>query len=608
MNEIRSSQILTTYGPGALVDFPDSAVIVSGLDDWRYDGKLPKPVVHEERLLAKLRQVTQNPALTLRLPPALHDKEDAEHSHVVAWEFPSWFLVQRIVRSNKGYKRRKLIHKSKIEKGKFLDPDTGKKEHVVPVRFVRSCIRGHIDDIEWLPFVHQSDEPCHRQLWMEERDTSGNLDEVFVVCDCGKERSMAQAARREMKALGRCNGRRPWLGTHSKESCEEHTRLLLRGASNSYFPQLISVISLPKSVDVLETKVRNLWDDFLSDVETEADLAKVMNKPTPKSELANVPMARILETIFRIRGGGENPADKPVKEAEFDTLAATTEHTGVDDEPDGDFHARALPKADWSAPWMEPVARVVMVHRLREVVAQVGFTRFEAAAPETTGELDLNVKPAPLSREQDWLPAAENRGEGIFLQFRADAIQAWLDRPEVAARGHTLMQGFERWRQERKSMSGQEPTRPFAGLPYILLHSLSHLLITTLSLECGYPASSLRERIYAPSHDGKMAGRYGILIMTASSDAEGTLGGLVLAGREIRRVMRNALHAAFLCSNDPVCSGHDPATQEHRPLSGSACHGCLLISETSCEQRNEFLDRALLVPTIDTLGAEFFNL
>jgi len=35
-SEVRSSQLLTTFGPGAMMDLPDGSVIVGGLDNWRY--------------------------------------------------------------------------------------------------------------------------------------------------------------------------------------------------------------------------------------------------------------------------------------------------------------------------------------------------------------------------------------------------------------------------------------------------------------------------------------------------------------------------------------------------------------------------------------------
>jgi hypothetical protein len=134
-----------------------------------------------------------------------------------------------------------------------------------------------------------------------------------------------------------------------------------------------------------------------------------------------------------------------------------------------------------------------------------------------------------------------------------------------------------------------------------MLHSLSHLLITTVALDCGYAASSIRERIYVGD-----AGS-GILLYTASPDAEGTLGGLVEAADRIGDYLRQALDLGRLCANDPVCAHHQPDNQEEdRFLLGAACHGCVLLSESSCEKRNDFLDRALVIPTVDEGDAAFF--
>jgi hypothetical protein len=246
---------------------------------------------------------------------------------------------------------------------------------------------------------------------------------------------------------------------------------------------------------------------------------------------------------------------------------------------------------------MQPIERVVLVHRLREVVALVGFTRFEALAPDIEGEFEIGVRRASLARETTWLPAIENKGEGVFLYVRRAAIEAWMARADVQARGRQLAAGFERWQQEHLGTH-----RQFPGLPYIMLHSFAHLLITAVSLECGYPASSLRERIYAVPGVG-----YGVLLYTGTTDAEGTLGGLIQVGRRLHEHVRTALEMGELCSNDPVCSQHYPQNpHESRFLHGAACHGCLLIAETSCEQHNDFLDRALVVPTVDNLGVQFF--
>jgi hypothetical protein len=356
----------------------------------------------------------------------------------------------------------------------------------------------------------------------------------------------------------------------------------------------MSVISIPDLRSPVDDVVRALWDDFLCDVDTLSELVKCRKKPTPALRLAGIDDAAVLASIIRVRSGSLGP-DRSVKEVEYEALADARDEIGSDT-PEGDFFARTLARAEWDAPWTQVIDRVVLVHRLREVVAQVGFTRFESGGTDIQGELNLNVQRAPLALGISWLPAIENRGEGVFLQINPEAIADWLEKPAVKARGAILLGGFSAWKAEHGASF-----REFPGLPYYLLHTLSHLLMTAISLECGYPASSLRERIYT------LPGRYGILIYTGSNDSEGTLGGLIMAGREIRRHLRRALEMGALCSNDPVCAFHEPSRHDQQPLLGSACHGCLLVSETSCEQRNEFLDRALLVATIDSHGEEFFS-
>jgi hypothetical protein len=133
-----------------------------------------------------------------------------------------------------------------------------------------------------------------------------------------------------------------------------------------------------------------------------------------------------------------------------------------------------------------------------------------------------------------------------------------------------------------------------------MLHSLSHLLLTAISLECGYAASAIRERIYcqAPGVPGEppMAA---VMLSTGTTGSEGTLGGLVEEGRQLRHHLREAWDLGRLCSNDPVCAAHDPSSaSSDRRTEGAACHGCLYIAECSCERFNRYLDRALVVPTI----------
>lgn len=125
------------------------------------------------------------------------------------------------------------------------------------------------------------------------------------------------------------------------------------------------------------------------------------------------------------------------------------------------------------------------------------------------------------------------------------------------------------------------------------MHTVSHLLIREIALECGYSSASIRERIYV----GEPGRRYaGVLLSTAASDSEGTLGGLVALGDRIhlQRLLDQALASAGRCSTDPLCAEHLPAAPSDT-LHGAACHACLFDSETSCEANNRWLDRAVVV-------------
>ena len=174
-------------------------------------------------------------------------------------------------------------------------------------------------------------------------------------------------------------------------------------------------------------------------------------------------------------------------------------------------------------------------------------------------------------------------------------VAAPRPRPGPPRRAPGRAQGLEKDRKSKQE---------FPGGPYLLLHTLSHLLIQSLALRCGYPASSIRERIYTNSTNG----RHGILLYTASPDAEGTLGGLVQQARHLEDHLTDALAMGALCSNDPICAHHNPAESlEQRWLHGAACHSCALIAETSCEMRNDHLDRALVVPVIGLEDAAFFQ-
>ena len=587
--QIRRSQVITSYGPGALIDLPQDSAIVGGLDTW------PKPSdlddIKEPRLERKVRNLTGVPAPRFYAPPAESTDPSQPVRGIGVWRFPEWFVVQEGGEGDTRELSRRLVPRKALDqRGRF----DGRE--VVATRFVRACPRGHVDDLDWWYFVHGAKVACKRQLRLDERSTGGDLTDLIVRCECGKERSLSEATLLEINPLGYCPGARPWLGRNANEDCCERSRLLIRTASNAYFPQVVSVLSLPDRGSAVEQVVRDLWDD-LSIVENPDDLSFVKKKPRNAEALAAFSDEEVLEAIDEIRTG--RGGERPVKQVELEAILAAPEGFGEDVPADPDFHARRLPDRLWRRLDVSAgVAAVIQLHRLREVRALTGFSRFEAAMPDIDGEYDLDVEPPQLAMEPGWFPATENRGEGIFLQLSSEAVRHWLSRIEVRRRLEQLENGHRRWISERKL------ERSFPGGPYLLLHTLSHLIIQSLAMRCGYPASSIRERVYADYS----AGKYGLLLYTASADAEGTLGGLVQQGRYIEDHLVQALRMSELCSNDPICAQHEPGESiEGRLLHGAACHGCTLVAETSCEMRNDYLDRALVVPVVGVPDAAFFR-
>jgi hypothetical protein len=242
---------------------------------------------------------------------------------------------------------------------------------------------------------------------------------------------------------------------------------------------------------------------------------------------------------------------------------------------------------------------VLLLERLREVNALLGFTRVES--PEE-GAGDEAAPRAPLGRSApSWVPATQVHGEGIFIRFDSAILQTWADKAAVKAADERLRQGHRGWRHKRNL----DPEEGYPGIRYVMLHTLTHMLIRELALECGYNAASIRERIYADVEDGN--DQAGFLIYTAAADSDGTLGGLVELGKpeNLGRLLRQALERAHICASDPLCSEHDPSKDQS--LHGAACHACSFVSETSCERGNRHLDRSLVVPTLENPDAAFFE-
>jgi hypothetical protein len=180
------------------------------------------------------------------------------------------------------------------------------------------------------------------------------------------------ALNAQARTLGSCRGRRPWLGRYSDERCGELSRLLTRTASNAYFPQTVSVISIPDARSEVEDTVRALWSSYFTAVIAKEQIAIFRLIPRVAEAITKFSDDEIWKAIQEVRSGSRET--RFIKDVEFDALTTSKEEIG-NDVPDGTFYARALPPYVWAAPWMTNIEKVVLVQRLREVVAQVGFTR-----------------------------------------------------------------------------------------------------------------------------------------------------------------------------------------------------------------------------------------
>ncbi|MGH2549419.1 MAG: DrmB family protein, partial [Thermomicrobiales bacterium] len=424
----------------------------------------------------------------------------------------------------------------------------------IPVRFMRACSNGHLSDFPWVDYVHKGLTTCPARLRLREHGVTGEAARIVVQClTCEANRYLGEAFGVDTDPLiTKCDGYHPHLGDHDDEPCPKQARTISLGASNAWFGASYSVISLPDGDSELAQLVGKRWDDLrhfssensLSDA-LFLDAMKAFRVYGGQTVWDAIERKRAMEAV-------PEPGVIELRPPEWDALTATPLPNGID------FAARSERPEPGDADWLE---RIVLVDRLRLVQSLIGFTRLEAPDdPDSLGD-DL-IDKAPLRRSPlTWAPATEARGEGIFLQLREETLQIWLKGPGVQAVGAR----FRRAHNGDLERRGIDPAkRPVPTMRYILLHTLSHVLMREISLECGYAAASLAERIYSAEPEDDYGPMAGILILTSSADSEGTLGGLVRLGKPgyLSWHLKQALAAASDCASDPYCSEHEPSADD----------------------------------------------
>ena len=607
VGEVRPSQLLHTFGVGAIIDLPNLSVMVMGLDDW---SPAYATEIGEERLLAAVQLHLGPQVKSLRMPPLAPEGMDNPFDGsaligVPVATFPRWMLCPycRLLAPRDSDLFQLKSDPMRPDRARYVHANCAKPgapPTVLPARFLVACERGHLDDFPWHYFVHQGTSACTGAIRLRELGISGEAADIIVQCDaCGAQRRMSDAFGEEgTQAMPACRGRRPHLRDFAEQGCPQPMKAILLGASNSWFGLTLAALAVPTAVDTLSQQVEAHWL-ILEKVTSPAVLAafRAIGQLQPFLQVSD---DALWDAIERKRNGGSPAAAeaRTLKAPEWRVLIHPARAPRL---PDFQIRAVAPPPT-----YAHLIRQVVLAEKLREVSACVGFTRITSPGDFAESGDVADEHRAPLSRKNPtWVPAVEVRGEGIFLEFDETAIQAWCARPAVAAFERDAFVAHRRWRRARRI---PDPQAGFPGVRYMLLHSFAHALIRQVALACGYAVASIRERIYAlapTDEDGPMAG---VLLYTAAADSEGTLGGLVSLGtaQPLERHITAALDAMRLCASDPLCAEHTPL-MEPQTLHGAACHACLFAPETSCERGNTYLDRSLLIPTVDRVGLSFFD-
>ena len=621
---VRASQAVLQYGVGAMVDFRDRTLMTAAPEYW--GGSVSR--IRDERL-EKILHVDYfgKPG----------DKDDVKFAEGISYvRFPEWYFCPSC-RRFKPIGEWVTEYRAKSPKKAEEDPHMIQTmkcpkcfQELVVARIITACQEGHIDDFPWVKWVHCQNfggpkEICSRPELTITTSSSASegLEGLTLKClNCGAAASLRGAfdpgkfeeldKKTDFRYNFRCAGKHPWK--HKTDSCKstEYPKVLQRGSSSVYFPVTESSLVIPPYSSIVTNKI----DESAAYAEYKAVIASYLSTPGITAETIEL-LHNSQTQVYAQRIAQETaiPFDKVVgvlkrknaapDDGEYSTASvkyraeeyeAITGETVIEAEDYGEFYREGVDISAYNLPFLKSIS---LIHKVREVQALVGFTRLKPV--DSTDAPGSQAVIVPVKEpDTKWYPAYDVRGEGIFIEFDSSSINNWRSENQFLAERVALLND-----NYKKSFIGENHPREITG-KFLLLHTISHLLIKQLSFECGYGIASLKERIYcSEAADGKeMAG---ILIYTACGDSEGTLGGLVRQGRSdtFPSIFNKAIENARTCSNDPVCSLSQG--QGRDSLNLAACYSCTLIPETSCEEFNCFLDRGVVVGTFDNPNLGFFQ-
>ncbi|MGE3728686.1 MAG: DrmB family protein [Candidatus Sericytochromatia bacterium] len=607
VGEIRPSQLLFTYGMGSLLNLPNYSAVILGVDSW--EERLATPV-QEERLLQVVRQRLGEQVRFLSVPPADPEQTTGGYGRsksnigLPLALFPQYMVCQacRRLAPVDGTLFKFKEHRFYAHEDKYIHDNCHKTNDpaLIPSRFFVVCENGHMDDFPWQYFVHRGNSDCQGDLQL--LGQGSDISMITVKCKtCKTQRNMVDAFNLQKQVMPRCQGIHIHLSDQSKP-CDKQMKPMTLGASNAWFPLTLSVVSIPSETDSeLDQLIEQHWTSMLEHIDSleKITFLNKINQLKPFYTYSETQLFSAIQKYRERQGSAENQDPQDLQQHLLTPEYRVLSQPGkVKNSEDFQVVEEPVPSA-----FAGLIEKVVLVERLREVRALIGFTR--VMAPDHGDPDSQPVTVGPIAKSAPKLvPASEVRGEGLFLVFNQRALTAWIER--LQSEESHWQAAHTQWRKLRKY---PEPEAHFPGLQYVLLHSFSHALMRQLSLECGYSAASICEKIYSLPAEGENPAQAGILLYTASPDSEGTLGGLVELGRKERlgALIEQALENGRLCSSDPLCAEHPLKTGNQVSLHAAACHACLFAPETSCERGNHYLDRTLLVPTLSREEWAFFD-